>query len=93
MYTSIIIVNCRYPELVYNGSIPTLLGYDNHLPVREGTTITFSCPAGQMLTGSTLAICTGNGEWEPDPTWLMCNASAGEVLVRYRKSVEHPSAQ
>jgi hypothetical protein len=55
----------------------------NNLPVREGTAITFICPAGQMLTGSNSATCTGNGEWAPDPTctWLMCNASAGEVLV------------
>ena len=34
-------------------------------PAIEGTTITFSCPDGLILTGSNTSMCMGNGEWEP----------------------------
>ena len=35
-------------------------------PAIEGTTITFSCPDGLILTGSNTSTCMGNGEWEPE---------------------------
>ena len=41
------------------------------LPV-EGSSITFSCPPGFTLIGPNSATCTKNGEWEPDPSGLMC---------------------
>ena len=41
----------------------------------EGCTITFSYPPGLGLTGPNSATCAGNGEWEPDPSWLACNES------------------
>ena len=46
------------------------------LPV-EGSTIMFSCPPGMDLIGSNSATCMENGEWEPDPSGLMCNDSKG----------------
>jgi hypothetical protein len=46
----------------------------------EGCTITFSCPPGLELNGSNSATCTGDGEWEPDPSWLTCNNSKGKEL-------------
>ena len=70
-------VNCGYPELlsaVNNSQTPDILGYDNLKPVK-GSTVTFSCPPGLELNGSNSATCTGNGEWEPDPSWLTCYES------------------
>ena len=37
------------------------------IPIK-GSTIRFSCPPGWKLTGPNSVICTGNGEWEPDPS-------------------------
>ena len=41
-------------------------------PAREGQNITFTCPPGQILNGSNLSTCMGNGEWEPDPGEVEC---------------------
>ena len=46
------------------------VGYED--PAREGQTITFTCPPGQMLNGSNHSTCMGNGEWEPDPGYVEC---------------------
>jgi hypothetical protein len=46
----------------------------------EGCKIRFSCPPGLVLNGSNSATCTGNGEWEPDPSWLTCGDSKGKEL-------------
>ena len=58
---------------ISNHYIPKVVGYDNLLI--EGSTITFSCPPGSMLIGPNSATCTDSGEWEPDPSGLMCNES------------------
>ena len=70
--------NCGHPELLLmcrnsNHFIPKVVGYDN-LPI-EGSTIAFSCPPESVLTGPNSATCSENGEWEPDPSGLMCNES------------------
>ena len=49
-------------------------GYDDLISI-EGSTVRFSCPPGWELIGPDSAICTENGEWEPDPRQLMCNES------------------
>ena len=36
-------------------------------PALEGTTVNFSCPIGQVLTGPRNSTCLGNGEWDLDP--------------------------
>ena len=43
------------------------------IPTFEGSTVSFSCPPGFVLTGPDSATCTGNGEWEPDPRGITCN--------------------
>ena len=40
--------------------------------VVEDSTVAFACPAGLELSGPNTSICTGNGEWEPDPGNLRC---------------------
>jgi hypothetical protein len=50
------------------------LGYVD--PALEGQTITFTCPPGQILNGSNLSMCMGNGEWEPDPIEGACTNTA-----------------
>ena len=34
--------------------------------VLGGANITFTCPAGLVLTGPNTSTCMENGEWEPD---------------------------
>ena len=42
------------------------------IPKTEGQSITYSCPSGFILTGPSASVCTGNGEWEPDPGQVDC---------------------
>ena len=79
--------NCGYPDLlstIGNDSVmsnesdssfsagPTMIAECSESVQIEGCTITFSCPPGLGLTGSNSVTCAGNGEWEPDPSGLMC---------------------
>ena len=41
-------------------------------PLIEGKHITYTCPPGFVLTGPNASVCTGNGEWEPDPGQVDC---------------------
>ena len=59
-------------------SVPRVVGYDNITPM-EGNTIRFSCLPGLELTGPNSATCTENGEWEPDPSGLVCNDSKSDT--------------
>ena len=43
----------------------------NGIPV-EGSTVSFSCPQGLELVGPISAICSQNGEWEPDLEGVIC---------------------
>ena len=45
-------------------------------PSVEGSTIKFSCPPGFALTGPSTAVCTQNGDWEPDPREAMCKGNS-----------------
>ena len=61
-------------EAVYSQhyySIPRVVGYDDIVPV-EGSAVNFICPPGLALAGLNSAICTENGEWEPDSRVIMC---------------------
>ena len=86
---NIIIANCGNPELLptvsTNESVPRVEDYDD-LPIK-GSTITFSCPPELKLTGPSSATCMDNGEWEPDLSMLMCNASKGYVVVLLTGSI------
>ena len=46
--------------------------YGSMNPTIEGTSVTFSCPPGLVLTGPNTSMCMRNGEWEPDPQKLKC---------------------
>ena len=56
--------------------LPTQLLHDPVAVVsgsyREGKFITYTCPPGFILTGPNASVCTGNGEWEPDPGRVDC---------------------
>ena len=54
-------------------TVPTMSTEYSDSVQMEGCTIIFSYPPGLGLTGPNSATCTGNGEWEPDPSWLTCN--------------------
>ena len=41
-------------------------------PHIEGQSITYACPPRFVLTGPNTSLCTGNGEWEPDPGNVNC---------------------
>ena len=64
--------NCGRLELspTCGDSVPKVLDYDG-LPI-EGNTIRISCSLGMILIGPNSTTCTGNGEWEPDPSGLLC---------------------
>ena len=49
------------------------VGYED--PAREGQTMTFTCPPGQILNGSNTSTCMGNGIWEPDPGEVECTGT------------------
>ena len=82
-----IIANCGHPQLTLPtctmscsaDSVPQVVDYGSIVPV-DGSTVSFSCPPGFLLTGSSSATCTANGEWEPDTRDLMCNESKGFSL-------------
>ena len=62
------VAKCGHPLI---GSPLKVIGYDG-LPADIGTTIDFTCPPDLSLIGPTSATCTGNGEWTPDPSGVMC---------------------
>ena len=95
-YTISCTANCGCPELLLtenNDSVPTIEGYEDLIPI-EGSTVRFRCPPGWELIGPDSAICTENGEWEPDPRQLMCieskfNSEGTMLLLKYLKIVEN----
>ena len=79
------VAKCERPELIpvcttSCNSVPTIMGIDDNDIRVEGNTITFSCPPGLELVGPNSATCTGNGEWGPDLSGLMCNNSASAPM-------------
>ena len=54
-----------------NYSVPRIEALNGILP-KEGATFDFNCPPGLALIGPNSTTCTGNGEWEPDPSGLAC---------------------
>ena len=47
-----------------------VVGYED--PALEGESITFTCPFGLELSGSSSSTCMGDGEWEPYPREVNC---------------------
>lgn len=66
----IIIAKCGYPMI---NSPVVVVGYDdNGVPANIGTTVNFICPPDLSLIGINSTTCTGNEEWRPDPSVVMC---------------------
>ena len=48
-----------------------VIGYSD--PALEGTSITLECSSPSLVhMGPSTTTCTGNGEWEPDPSEVKC---------------------
>ena len=52
------------------------------IPHLEGQFITYTCPPGFNLTGPNASVCTGNGEWEPNPGKVDCIGSIMMPILR-----------
>ena len=54
-------------------------------PHREGQFITYTCPpaAGFVLIGPNASVCTGIGEWEPDPGQVDCIGDNNNYYVMH----------
>ena len=46
----------------------------------EGSSITFTCEYGNFPNVNITATCTGEGNWNPDPTTYMCIDANGKIL-------------
>ena len=75
------IVNCGSPLHLISDLTDMIT--DNNYPAVEGTTARFSCSSGYVLTGSSTAICMGNGEWVPDPRQVQCEGIIQQLLLGY----------
>ena len=70
MYTHIDAVTCNYPPP--HDPVAVINGAQDSHPLMKGKHITYTCPPGFVLTGPNASVCTGNGEWEPDPGQVDC---------------------
>ena len=69
---------CSYPLHHHNGLVRTSVDRE---PTLIGTNITFSCSDGLVLTGPSTAICTENGNWEPDPEEVDCKGHQINIII------------
>lgn len=67
----LIVDTCDLPTKLLNRPVIVDTGSQDH-PQLEGEIITYSCPPGLALNGSNASVCTGDGEWDPDPGELDC---------------------
>ena len=67
------LVKCISPLSLLSEDNKRLVIADYSHPAMEGTNVSFSCPPGLVLTGPSMSMCMGNGEWEPDPSQARCN--------------------
>ena len=56
---------CEYPEVHHS----VMVQYT--FPAINGSTATFNCPPGYVISGQSEAVCS-NGEWIPDPRNVEC---------------------
>ena len=89
-----IIAKCDYPfQAITNDSHNVqVMGYVD--PSLEGTTVNFSCPIDQILTGPRTSTCLGNGEWESNPSEsnIKCKGESSSLhsLLKCFRSRAHP---
>jgi hypothetical protein len=66
-------VTCDLPTQLLNDlQVVTVANGSQDKPHIEGQFITYTCPPGFVLTGPNTSVCSGNGEWEPDPGHVTC---------------------
>ena len=53
-------------------------------PALEGDSVNLTCSVG-VITGSTTTTCMQNGEWEPDPTTVLCIPEGNCLLILWVK--------
>ena len=64
-------VTCDQPQQLLNHPVSVINGSQDN-PHIEGQFIIYTCPPGFVLTGLNTSMCTGNGEWDPDPGMVTC---------------------
>ena len=64
-------VTCDLPTQPFLHHSVMVSGSQDSPPI-EGQFITYTCPPEFVLTGPNASVCTGNGEWEPDPGQAAC---------------------
>ena len=62
------IASCKNPQDQASDSARVL---DFMEPALEGSTVTFGCPLGPILSGPNNSTCI-NGTWVPDPAEAIC---------------------
>ena len=67
-----IVVTCDPPTQLLNHPVVVVSGSQENPPLIEEQLITYTCPPGFVRIGSNVSVCTGNGEWEPDPGQVAC---------------------
>ena len=55
-----------------NSSVKVVDYGDNDLSADIGTIVDLTCPPDLSLVGPNSIACIENGEWEPDPSGVMC---------------------
>ena len=60
-------------------------GNTQDIPVMKGTTVSFSCRPGLLLSGPSSSTCMGNGEWEPDPRKVECRSKLCDIEYTHFK--------
>ena len=83
MFLLLNIVTCDLPdaEQLLHRHVTVVNVSQNH-PLLEGQYITYTCSPGFVLTGTNALLCTGNGEWEPDPREAHCIGDL-HIIVSY----------
>ena len=71
-------VNCENPTTLLDDSPIDIivLAYSG---TARGSSVTFSCSPGLVLTGPNSSTCMGNGEWEPDPRKAICKGESSKT--------------
>ena len=45
------------------------------------STVSYICEAGVLPPAAGYSVCTGRGEWEPDPSTVECREKGGMILT------------
>jgi hypothetical protein len=74
---------CDDPSVLIHSDV-IVMGFEG--PALRGENITFTYPTGAMFSGPNSSMCTGNGEWEPDPSEVTC-IHERELVTTYRSTM------